>query len=850
MKNKEENNQKNKTYAIYKYLFLIISTLPLVILPPFLSSPDWDKTIIFRIAMAVIIAMFLWNAFKNRMGKEIKAKIKPIKILFFLLSAIFFLFLLSTIFSQDVSFSLWGSPYRAGGFVTFSFYIFFSLLAFLIIKSEDWDQLLNWSLGIGWLVSLIAIFQSFSIFNKFLVSFSKAPPSTTGNSILLALYCLLLFFVALAFFIKTKEKGKKIFYGITALLFGFVILLTSCRAVYLGIVAGLFYFVFFYPQKGKKLRVIKIVGIAMLALVVAGVIYVNTVPELPNFIKQNRVLSNISTRLSYKLIVGESRFSGWQIMLGEVKEKPILGWGPENLQIGYDKYYNPNLPGIIKLWWDRAHNFMLEIAISSGIPALIVYILFFALLFFELQKIKKRYINSEQTTEYPILCHMVQGSFVAYFVADFFSLDSFVTYIILFLLVGYSFNLVVKEKGVIPLQDSILTPKKNKFVFYLIIFLVSIFILFFNILPFKTNLSVSRAVNLTTHKRCNEAISLMDKRINDKNFVTPYLRLKFAEMLRNCAAIDRQKSVEHIQKGFDVLQQNIKDQPKFTRLWVFLAGFTNVLIEQEQNPQKKDELLNLVEEYTNKGFEMAPKRQDLFLEKSKTYYLIKNYPAMEQNSKDCLKISEKFGGCWWYLGIAEIFQGRQEDGKIHIAQAQKLGFDPSIFQLIEAYLSQKNYKDAIPIYAQIVRDNPENANYHANLAFLYRQIGDYENAGGEAIKVFKLQPDNKEAQAFLEQLLELNPNDPNLHTSLAYIYTQIGETEKARQEYLILKSFYSQLIAKEPNRTDYHYSLALIYRELKEYEKARKEALIVLELSKDDPATVEKVNAFLDTLPY
>ena len=90
------------------------------------------------------------------------------------------------------------------------------------------------------------------------------------------------------------------------------------------------------------------------------------------------------------------------------------------------------------------------------------------------------------------------------------------------------------------------------------------------------------------------------------------------------------------------------------------------------------------------------------------------------------------------------------------------------------------------------------------------------------------------------------PSTTRLHTSLAYIYREMGEEEKAHQEILIIKSIYLQLIARYPKGADYHFSLAGVYKELDEYEKAYQEALLTLKLNAE---TKDEVEGFIHSLP-
>jgi len=47
-----------------------------------------------------------------------------------------------------------------------------------------------------------------------------------------------------------------------------------------------------------------------------------------------------------------------------------------SISIAFDKYYDPSLFKITSsnnlVWWDRAHNFIFDIGVTAGIPALMI----------------------------------------------------------------------------------------------------------------------------------------------------------------------------------------------------------------------------------------------------------------------------------------------------------------------------------------------------------------------------------------------------------------------------------------------------------------------------------------------
>jgi len=145
MNEKAKNYPENKLYRLYLAGFLLILALPLLNLPPWFSPPDWGKTVVFRIALSLLLFFFLWQLlsqeiyhhFLTAVRKRLWGKNKLFSITLWLFLCLFLLFSLSTIFSSDIRFSLWGSPYRSGGFVNTICYFLFTGLLFLIIKKND-----------------------------------------------------------------------------------------------------------------------------------------------------------------------------------------------------------------------------------------------------------------------------------------------------------------------------------------------------------------------------------------------------------------------------------------------------------------------------------------------------------------------------------------------------------------------------------------------------------------------------------------------------------------------------------------------------------------------------------------
>ena len=271
---------------------------------------------------------------------------------------------------------------------------------------------------------MVALFQKFGIFSKTFMTYNGRPPGTLGGPIFLALYLLLLVFITFSFYLKEIRKRKKVFYSLASLLFIYIIIATSSRAVWFGLLIGFTYFILTYPKKDKITKIIKISFLVLIILGTCGFYYINTNPEL---------LNSVTGRLSIKLAVDDPRFSAWLVSAEAIKDYPLLGYGPENFSIAFDRYYDPSLPFISKewgSWYDRAHSFIFEMGINYGIPALLVFLTLISVLFWKLQK-------NKTITE-----HALQTTFLAYLSANLFSFDVFSTYLIFFLIVAYSLSLI------------------------------------------------------------------------------------------------------------------------------------------------------------------------------------------------------------------------------------------------------------------------------------------------------------------------------------------------------------------------------------------------------------------------
>jgi len=850
MKNNLAHTKEN-SHPWFFWTIGVILFLPIIVLPPNFQPSDWTRSILFRVIITALVSFLIFKFFyKKNLSVSLPIWDKSVYLPILLLGGFFTTVILSTLFSQDVSFSMFGSPTRSGGVLNLLFFFIFSVLLTIFINKNQWEKLFRILFATGFLASALAIVQYFNLLKNVFISFeSGSTPSFLGNSTILAMYMIFLSFLSFTFFIQKQSKKQKLLYGALFLLFVFTILISGSRAGYLGLLTGFLYFFLWYPYP-KKYKMLKIVAASLLLLSILVVLLFNFFPQLG---EKNNILKVIANRVSIQKITMDIlgvRLPIWNMTLEAVGDKPILGWGPENFYIGFEKYYNPVPFSHPVLLWDRPHNILLDILVSSGIFSLVLYIAFWVILFWKLGQTKKSQKKDDYYTDNTIKIHGVQAMFIGYLIVLFFNFDSFATYVISFFFIGYSFYLIYfsKEKIVLLPPKNVFFNKKSLVFTYLAI--VVMFLWFWNIKPLYLNEKIAYIKNLASRRHCKQTFNILNNDKWDKlGIIKPYAILLYSDIVKSCAFMEPEKEVEYSQQVVHLLKTAADAQPKFSRIWVFMGGFTNVLAAREENADSKKALVKEAIGQLQTAIQLSPGRQEALAEMGKSYLIAQDYLTMKKIGQDCIAIDSRFGECYFQLGLAQIFLGDQENGKknIDLAIANSYNYNPMYKQLAVAYMSQKNWPYALAAYQKFSTLDETlypvaAASYYATLAFLYDKAGDYEKAGLTAIKVFNLQPDNPETLTFIKLLLGKRPNDPILNSSLAFIYFKPGP----KQELSKARAIYLQLFNNDPKNTEYLSYLILIHHQLKEYELTYLRAVQLIQLNPPSKAGMEEL---IQTLP-
>ncbi len=744
---KKIKNTINNLPLLYKAGVVFLLLLVLLNIPPTFSPPAFGKSIAFRIVFSSLFLFFLYDVFfrKNisafaRFIGKVRAKKS---FAFFSPLLLTFLLLVSVFFSVDPNFSIFGNPSRGGGFLNFFTLIVFSYFLFFLIKKEEWKIVWNTLFVTGVIATFFAVLQWQGLLGSIIIETASRPYASFGNPTILGAYLSILVFPLLSFLIKEKSKVVRFFYLASLLIIIFGTLLTYTRAAVLGIAVGAVYFALFLPRKEKIFHFIKIGLLSLIILSSFGVYYVNTA-DLPQFIEDDEFLRGLTSRMDINRALEDPRIGGFIIGWNSILEKPLTGYGVENFAYAFDRHYHPHAPFIDRdiPWWDKAHNLPIEIGTWGGFPALIALLLVFGSLFFAL---KKKSGDDEENVEK----HVMQTTLIAFFVANFFTVDDFTTYLLFVVIISYILVLITKD-GEIDLKEEI--EKREKLARYKYPFLItSTLLLFFfisnyNMKLLEVNKNMAIAEAYQQQEGCEKALYYAKKATSEKTAIDSYLFFKKSLILNSCIEDDEEKRL----KVYEATKKVADLRPTYIRGLTNLGNATMGLIIQSDN---KKELLNNAIQYFSKAIEISPHRTPNLANYS--ILLINNNSIKEALSvaDRCLLLEEN-PTCLFSKGVA-LFVTEEDDYTNYFNKARELDYDivRGLNNILNYHIYTENYEAMIPFYLLLIEEEPESAQHYSSIATAYREMGEYAKAREYALKALEIQPGAIHiVNAFLETL--------------------------------------------------------------------------------------------------
>src|SRR3989344_5477331 len=156
--------------------------------------------------------------------------------------------------------------------------------------------------------------------------FGQRFAGSLGNPAYLGSYMLFsLFFAGFLISGKGVKFGERLALISLSILFFAFFLFAQTRGAFLGLIVSVVVFLLFYAFKNSVHRRSLIITALILTLLFSTLIYFRESPAIKNMPVIGRLLrvSVFDRSVQSRLWVWQTAYEGW-------KERPILGWGPEN----------------------------------------------------------------------------------------------------------------------------------------------------------------------------------------------------------------------------------------------------------------------------------------------------------------------------------------------------------------------------------------------------------------------------------------------------------------------------------------------------------------------------------------
>lgn len=686
---------------------------------PFITG----KAFFFRIIVEILF--FLW-IFLCVFDKKYRPKKSP---LLFALAAVVLVLTLATIFGENPSRSFWSNYERMEGLVShLHLFAYFFILSGVFRKEKDYKWLFAAMLAVSVAISVYAYMQFLGRLEVH--QGGTKLDATMGNSTYLAIFIVFHLFIISWMIYKYKNIFAR---AALAFLFIFeapIIYYTMTRGAILGFFGGLIIFAGFmiFFSKNKKVRLS--FSAALVLLLTAIGIFMSA--RNTNFVKSRPTLNKIAS-ISLKEQTVESRFTIWKMGYEGFKENPILGWGPENFNLVFNKFYKPNM-WKQEPWFDRAHNIIFDWLISAGILGFLAYWSMFTA---ALYMIWKRYLRDKKNisaTE-PIL---FTSLFAAYSFHNLFVFDNLTSYFMFFSILGF-IQTVYYEKQDQNLNNSRVSVNDiniGSYVLLTAVFILAVMSLYMvNLKPYLAGKEIIASLREASQgAKIQNVLDNFDRAISYRTFGTPEAREQLSGFATNAqiiSQISEDDKLKILNKSIQEMEYQVKAAPNDARYHLFLGSLYT-------RANRNNDALGAI----NKALELSPKKQQIFYvladiylskgENQKALELMKTAYELDKSNTDAAK----------NLAVVLVLDKKEKEAEDILRE--KFGKEiVADKMLVNAYARIDNYSRVKEIWQEIIKTE-DTAQNHVSLAASYLKLEERENAVKELEKAIELNPEFKQ----------------------------------------------------------------------------------------------------------
>ena len=312
---------------------------------------------------------------------------------------------ISTLLSDDIATSFYGTSYRFDGLKSYFYYAAAYVCAFIVIQSKRRKKVMNVFTGVASLISVILILQDWGV--QFVTQGFLDERSAVffhfnhaGYYLNLSIVCLM------GLYLFENTRKWRIYYTLSMILQIYALLVNSTLGGFLGTCGALVMLLLFFVRSQGKLSW-RMVTPVMVVILLSVASYMGLVPTSSG--EDMRVNLETMTQDASKFVgdtsnvkyAGHGRVELWQQSLKMVRERPIFGYGPEQVNESYMEH----------LWTNRASNEFIQYAVFLGVPGVLFYLVALFWLFIHQWLYMKRLDTTTLVAAGCVIAYLISAMF-------------------------------------------------------------------------------------------------------------------------------------------------------------------------------------------------------------------------------------------------------------------------------------------------------------------------------------------------------------------------------------------------------------------------------------------------------
>ncbi len=769
--------------------------------------------------------------------------------------------ILAALFGVSITRSIWSNLQRMGGVVDLVHWLFFIAIAVSVFRTQnDWYRLLNWNLVVVLILCFVAVAQRFVVDLPWVADLATASElrlyATLGNASYLATIVLIGIIIATGMLFRsflpdspddgsagarrprrrTQESAAdrrtrhawemtvvlimRVFWVTIIGLGSWVLLETGTRGAMLGLVVGMASIpiaVFARANRSIVKPVLKVSGVALVVGTVVA-LFGLTVASSDRLAGLGRI-STLTTETAFS-----ARLHAIKAAIPAIGERPILGWGPENFDVPFERHVDISYFDTASETLDRAHGTLTDEFTTKGVVGGIAYVGLWLTAFWAVLR-RRRPPRDE------ILAYAVFGALVAYFAQNQFLFDVPSTLLQWALLLGFAIRLEKPYEPAVVVRPAELTRRERQsaqrrpsvsFTAWprvlgyagLVAALVGLLVpamIFFSAKPYAAAARFAEA----SDPRAPWSVRLVHaQRSFDiaPNLANGPRKEFYVQLLKGWSDLDEQEEAMARELVRREVPRGRRAEPNdfqtLNRSAALLQRSATSLSDLEKIDPMMEELI-----------ERAPNR-------IQTHVRLAIQALLKQNYSEVIRITDEYtarlpssaGAFSAFVEQANKGLGIVEPADQVSESALKAVEANVFFDRALAFQAAGRFEEAVQAYDEVLSRTPDNSTAYVNRALAHQGLGNNEQAFADYKEAMQLRPD------------------------FAPIYFNRGELFRELGEHGLAISDYDKAIRLDDSRGQAYLSRAVAFLALGRDDKAQADIERALELGVD-PGVVSEAMA-------